>query len=215
VPSKRQPATIKVTQRNLKDYKFDPENANLGTERGQRLIEQSVAELGPGRSVLVDSDDTLIAGEHATKAALAAGIEKAIEIEVPPDAFVVVKRSDLHTGDEKRKRLALADNRAQAVNLNFDADMLLSDMPALDGFWREDEIDALMEQKGIADLVADNLDTEKEGDRLTGNRKKQIKPVLYVDEVRLFEEAMAATGLMNRGQALLEICRVYLEGKQQ
>lgn len=202
---------VSVKVRELSEYKFDPDNANDGTPRGQQLIEQSIDEFGPGRSTLVDSEDMLIGGEHVTKAALALGITKAIEVEVPPDAILVAKRPDLKPGDDKRKRLALADNRTQQINLNFDPRTLLADMPSMEGFWRDDEIDALLNQQSIADLVAENLDTEKEGDRLTGNRKKQIKPVLYVDEVSTFEDAMAATGIGNRGQALLAICKFYLE----
>ncbi len=219
-PRKQKPKSVETPEisvkvRPLSDYKFDPDNANRGTLRGQQLIEQSIDEFGPGRSTLVDSEDTLIGGEHVTRAALAMGITRAIEVEVPPDAILVAKRSDLKPGDEKRKRLALADNRSQQVNLDFDPNQLLADMPSLDGFWREDEIDALMSQRDVTDLVLDSLDQEKEGDRLTGNRKKQIKPVLYVDEVSTFEDAMAATGILNRGQALLELCRFYLENKKR
>lgn len=42
------------------------------------------------------------------------------------------------------------------------------------------------------------------------DRKKLIKPVLYVEDVSIFERAIHATGLRNRGEAIVEICRYYL-----
>jgi hypothetical protein len=44
-----------------------------------------------------------------------------------------------------------------------------------------------------------------------GDPKVQIKPVLYVEEVRVFEEALRATGIRNRGKALIEVCRAYIK----
>lgn len=50
------------------------------------------------------------------------------------------------------------------------------------------------------------------GDRL-GDKRKQIKPVLYADQVELLERALRKTEKMNRGEALMEICRAYLGEK--
>ena len=44
--------------------------------------------------------------------------------------------------------------------------------------------------------------------------RKQIKPVLYAADISTFEEAIKATGLINRGEALIEVCRFYLESKK-
>lgn len=44
--------------------------------------------------------------------------------------------------------------------------------------------------------------------------KKQIKPVLYIDDLADFEAALRKTGLSNRGAALLMICRTYLHADQ-
>lgn len=50
--------------------------------------------------------------------------------------------------------------------------------------------------------------------RLTAERQKQIKPVLYAEDIAVFEDAIQATGLVNRGEALIAICKAYLEGKK-
>lgn len=47
--------------------------------------------------------------------------------------------------------------------------------------------------------------------RKLGDKKKQIKPVLYVDDLAVFEEAIRTTGNINRGEAVIEICKFYLE----
>jgi hypothetical protein len=40
----------------------DPHNANLGTARGREALERSLREYGPGRAVLIDRNDCVIAG---------------------------------------------------------------------------------------------------------------------------------------------------------
>ena len=56
-------------------------------------------------------------------------------------------------------------------------------------------------------------DLDGESMRKLGDRKKQIKPVLYVDDLSTFERAILATGNINRGEAIIEICEHYLDEK--
>jgi hypothetical protein len=58
-------------------------------------------------------------------------------------------------------------------------------------------------------------DREPAGERESSHRDlgdtdAQIKPVLYADDIAVFERAIRATGEINRGQALMTICRAYL-----
>lgn len=41
--------------------------------------------------------------------------------------------------------------------------------------------------------------------------KTAIKPVLFAGELAIFEEAIRQTGLVNRGEALIAVCRAYLD----
>lgn len=50
--------------------KADKRNANRGSLRGKRLVEQSLAELGAGRSILVDKAGNIIAGNTTHAAAV-------------------------------------------------------------------------------------------------------------------------------------------------
>lgn len=45
---------------------------------------------------------------------------------------------------------------------------------------------------------------------IMGQKQYQIKPVLYVDQVKIFEMAIAKTGEINRGNAIMKICEAYL-----
>jgi hypothetical protein len=67
----------------------------------------------------------------------------------------------------------------------------------------------------LAELEVPELTEPKSNDRQMGDKSKQIKPVLYADELADFELAIRATGQKNRGQALLKICRYYLENNAE
>lgn len=51
--------------------------------------------------------------------------------------------------------------------------------------------------------------------RNLGQGKVKIRPVLMVDQIDIFERAISATGLPNRGLAIIEICQAYLDAKGQ
>jgi hypothetical protein len=118
---------FKVTERRITDYTTDPRNANKGTPRGLGVIEDSLNYAGAGRSLVADADGVLIAGNKTQEAAVNAGIEQVIEIETDGDALIVHKRRDLRlTTDARAKALAVADNRASELSLDWDADVLAS-----------------------------------------------------------------------------------------
>ncbi len=205
---------MSIKKRKITEYQQDKQNANKGNTRGQKMIDSSFAESGAGRSVLVTADDVLIAGNHAIEGAMRAGITDVIEIETDGSQLVVVKRVDLQAGDKKAKRLAIADNRVGQVNLEFSADQLMQDIDMLEGLFRQDEIDALLVDHTAELETALALDTPnaKEKSRVT-KRKYIIKPVLSADEIRVFEKALKATGKINRGEALIDICKQYLDSQ--
>lgn len=109
--------------------KFDKRNYRKHNDANKRKIKKSLEECGAGRSVLVDADDCLIAGNGVYEQASALGIPTRV-IETDGTELVVVKRTDLQTGDDKRKLLALADNATsdnvewEFENISLDADVL-------------------------------------------------------------------------------------------
>ena len=86
----------------------DKHNYRKHSDTNKARIKKSIDEAGLGRSVVIDADGVLIAGN---------GVQQVIDkdtpvrvIETDGTELVVVKRTDLHTDDPRRKTLALADN---------------------------------------------------------------------------------------------------------
>lgn len=88
---------------------FDKRNYRKHSEQNKKRIRKSLSDCGAGRSVLVDKDGCLIAGNGVYEQAQALKIPTRV-IETDGTELVVVKRTDLATDDQKRKLLALADN---------------------------------------------------------------------------------------------------------
>jgi hypothetical protein len=107
------------------EIKFDKRNYRKHSDSNKRKIKKSLQECGAGRSVLVDADDTLIAGNGVFEQAQAMGIPTRV-IETDGTELVVVKRTDLRTDDDKRKLLAMADN-ATSDNVEWEDNLLNDD----------------------------------------------------------------------------------------
>ena len=52
----------KITETKIDQLIQDNRNLNKGTEQGKRLITKSLSEFGAGRSVLIDKNNRIIAG---------------------------------------------------------------------------------------------------------------------------------------------------------
>lgn len=106
----------------LPGIKFDAHNFRKHSAENKKMIHDSLAELGAGRSVVVDKENELIAGNGVYEQAQKLGMPVRI-VETDGTELVVVKRTDLATDDAKRKKLAAADN-AIADNVEWNAEEL-------------------------------------------------------------------------------------------
>ena len=98
----------------------DTHNFNRGNEQGQQLMERSFKELGAGRSILLDRNGNIIAGNKSQKAAIAAGIKRVRVIETTGDELVAVKRTDVDIDTAEGRKMAYLDNLTTQVNLTWD-----------------------------------------------------------------------------------------------
>lgn len=98
----------------------DDHNFNRGTEEGARLMQKSFEQFGAGRSVLVDKDNRIIAGNKSTKAAAESGIKRVRIIETDGTELIAVKRTDITLDSKEGRELALADNATAQINLSWD-----------------------------------------------------------------------------------------------
>lgn len=120
---------------NIKDLKFDKRNYNKHTEFGMSLLSKSLRENGAGRSILIDKDNNIIAGNGIIEAAGQIGLENVRIVETTGDEIVAVKRTDLSLDSKKGREMALADNATASADLEWDEDLLNED-------FTEDELSA-------------------------------------------------------------------------
>jgi DNA modification methylase len=103
---------------------LDPLNANRGTERGQRELDRSLREYGTGRSVLVDRNGVIIAGNKTYERAKQLNIPIRV-VKSDGTTLIAVQREDLDLGTNPHARaLAVADNRVAELDLNWDPELL-------------------------------------------------------------------------------------------
>jgi hypothetical protein len=209
----------RVREAKATDYTPDTANANRGSRRGQRQIAASYKRAGAGRSWLVDKDGQLIAGNHAQQGAIEAGVEDVVEIEVlDPHVQVVVKRPDLDLDgeDDAARMLAWADNRSGQLSLEWDPEMVAADAQMLvdEGLFRDDEIEALLLQGEAEALVDDAMSAPRQERASLNANKAQIKPVLYTDQLEVFERAILMARPVagrQRAKCLAHICQFFID----
>ena len=118
----------------------DSENARAHNPRNVGLIVDALQEVGAARSIVIDEDGRILAGNATIEAAALAGIERVKVIEADGETIVAVRRSGLT--DEQKKRLALYDNRTAEL-ADWDVEQLAADLEAgfdLSGPWSELEL---------------------------------------------------------------------------
>ena len=113
--------------KKIADLGPDAGNYNKGTEKGRKLIGKSLKKLGAGRSILIDKDGNVIAGNKTLEGAAAAGIDEVIVVRTTGRQIVAVQRTDLEIGSKKGREMALADNATGAANLSWDLEMMAAD----------------------------------------------------------------------------------------
>lgn len=153
-----------------------------------------------GAVVVQESSGRILAGNHRYLAAKEAGLEEV------PVIYVDV-------GDEKALRIMLADNRTN--------DLAGYDEDALDGLL--DHLSSTADGLAGTGYGADTDAVDDLMDRIDGPSRDldqagsegTIRPVIAVGDVRLVEKALSATGEMNRGEALLEVCRSYVGSDEE
>ena len=142
---------------SISDLKFDDKNFNQHTEYGMSLLEKSLRENGAGRSILIDKDNNIIAGNGIIEAAGNIGLEDLQIIETDGTKIVAVKRTDISLDSDQGRQMALADNATAAADLNWNED-LLKDMfsPEELGSWGVD----IKPLKEITEDDPDDIDSE-------------------------------------------------------
>jgi DNA modification methylase len=108
------------------------------------MVVDALQEVGAARSIVIDEDNVILAGNGVTEAAAEAGITKLRVIDASGDELIAVRRSGL--SEEQKRALAIYDNRTGELatwnyeQLKADKDAGLSLQP----FWTVEEEIAIL-----------------------------------------------------------------------
>jgi hypothetical protein len=146
---------------NNNEIKIDPNNYRKHSELNRALINKSLKTGGPTRSIAMDNDNVIIAGNGVFEEAQKLGIPYRI-IESEGKELIIIKRTDLSTGDEKRKLLAMADNRTSDTS-QFDFDLLAEDfgIDELCNEWNFDSLEFEGFSGNIDEFFEKSVNTDK------------------------------------------------------
>ena len=143
---------------SINDLKSDHKNARRRTDRSSDLIKESLQRYGAARSIVIDEDNRILAGNGTIDGAKAAGIRRVRIIESEGDEVIAVRRTGL--SEEQKVGLALADNRTADLS-EWDLEMLhrLSEEHELDPWFNQDDLDELLNVVEV-DPVEGNTDPD-------------------------------------------------------
>lgn len=104
---------------SVESVKPDPDNARRHPEANIDMIERAIRKVGPARSIVIDEDGTVLAGNATVEAAKRAGVSNVRIVDTDGGKLVVVRVRGLSPQD--KAYLAIADNRAAEL-AEWDAD---------------------------------------------------------------------------------------------
>lgn len=114
----------KIIETNIESLVPDNRNFNKGTEYGDRLMDESLRKFGLARSIVIDKNNRIIAGNKTAEKAADIGFTDVLVVEVDGNQLVAVKRKDIDLDSAKGRELALADNATSKANLAWDESMI-------------------------------------------------------------------------------------------
>lgn len=168
----------KKTPEKVSDLIFDDKNFNTGNPYGESLIEKSFSKFGAGRSILLDKNNRIIAGNKSTEKFAAGGGEKIIVVETDGNTLVAVKRTDIDLDTPQGREMALADNMAASKNITMDAELIeaeLSEAVAVEWGLHPEESEKEQKEKELREgyYVEVKCESEKEQEKLFNQLQKQ------------------------------------------
>ena len=107
------------------DLIFDDKNFNKGNEAGKALIEKSFKHFGAGRSILIDKNNRIIAGNKSAENFTGDDIQI---IESDGTKLIAVKRTDIDLDTPIGREMALADNATAKANIVWAEDVIASEL---------------------------------------------------------------------------------------
>lgn len=130
--------------KHISDLKFDKTNPRRHNPRNLKVTVDSLQKVGFARSIVIDEDDNILAGNGVTEAATLTGIENVVEVEADGNTIIAVRRRGLT--DEQKTLLKYYDNRSSEL-AEWDPEVILSDIQSgvdFSAMFRDDELAELL-----------------------------------------------------------------------
>lgn len=177
---------------NISDLKFDDQNFNDHTEKGMSLLEKSLRENGAGRSILIDKDNNIIAGNGIVEAAGSIGLEDMQIVETTGDKIIAVKRTDISLNSKKGRKMAMADNATAAADLSWNYDRIMAHFdPEEAAEWIPNIKTGIKDEKDIDNnppTIATSFITFDYSDEIELKIKDETASTLMADMIHYREE---------------------------
>jgi hypothetical protein len=209
LPVRTKPPAAAPDITHISQLRSDPRNPRRRTPRSADRIAHSLQTLGAGRSIVIDEEGQIIAGNGVVEAAGQVGIEKVRVIEADGNEIIAVRRTNL--SPEQKVQLSIADNRTGELS-EWDDDVLaaLSDEGFDTSDWfRPDELQELL-SKGEADGIEEHDEEPDYGDPDDPTRGQPLAIVLEPDELRRWRMAKDELGYSRDKIALMKLVDAYL-----
>lgn len=164
--SRSEPANDTASQvqsLSIDSLHIDPANVRVHDERNKSTIRASLARFGAGRSIVLDRNNVVRAGNGTLEQARQAGFDEVLVIEPKPNQIVAVKRPDW--SDTEATAYSVQDNRSTDLSRNDDP-VLAATLRALQNEqfdleavgYEASEVDQLIESLA-GDMARQSLDT--------------------------------------------------------
>lgn len=166
----------------LADLKPDQSNARKHNPRNIGMISKAIGEVGVGRSIVIDEEGNILAGNGTVEALAECGITDVRVIKANGNELIAVQRSGLT--EEQKKKLALYDNRTAEL-ADWDVPVLKELEIGLPGLL--ENMFLPLELDELLDLSTDSGFQEGEDDAPEPPEEPVTKPgdIYILDEHRL------------------------------
>lgn len=200
----------------LDQLKSDHKNARRRTDRSAELIKESLERYGAARSIVIDEENRILAGNGTVEGAKAAGLKNVRIIETDGTEIIAVKRTGLT--EEEKVGLALADNRT--------ADLSEWDQEMLQRLSEEHDISSWFTDDDLAGLLEDDVEALDEMPELSDADKSPLQQQTFTlsdEQAEIVAEAVTVAKDMgpfvdtinenSNGNAIARVCELFLSWK--
>jgi hypothetical protein len=181
---KNQPLT------HIKDLVPDSKNRRKHTPRNVGMIVEALHKVGAGRSIVIDENNEVLAGNATIEAAGEAGITDLKVVEAKGSELVAVRRTGL--SEAQKRDLAIYDNRTAEL-ADWDIEQLTEDMSDnidLSAFFHEGELNDLLQKAKEDGIHPNEYSSQVDSPIYEPNRDKPLVSELY--DAKKYKELKAA-----------------------